>query len=132
MLVVGVHLDDVIVAMDKGVLEPRLDRTAVAEVRAKVNVPLSPFVEHGLCTVSGGIVDDQRIMTKIQGREFGQDGSDVLRLVTRRDDDEPVTLEPPPPVRRYEPVAEVVDERLGAIRPAEAFDALMRQLDRSS
>jgi hypothetical protein len=52
--------------------------------------------------------------------------------LTRRDDDEPVTLEPPPPVRRYEPVAGVVDERLGAIRPAEAFDALMRQLDRSS
>ena len=37
-------------------------------------------------------------------------------------------LGPPPPVRRYEPIDEVVNEVLGSIRPSEVLDALARQL----
>lgn len=50
--------------------------------------------------------------------------------LTRRERDEPTQLEPPPPVRRYRAVEGVVEERLGAIRPREAFAALMRQFER--
>jgi hypothetical protein len=49
--------------------------------------------------------------------------------LTRREGDEPSDLAPPPAVRRYQPVAGVVEERLGSIRPGEAFDALVRQLE---
>jgi hypothetical protein len=53
------------------------------------------------------------------------DGSLGLR---RRAPGEEVRLEPPPPVRRYEPVHNEVDRTLGAIRPGEALEALAREL----
>ncbi len=49
--------------------------------------------------------------------------------LTRREPGEVVRLEPPPPVRRYEPVETEVDETLGSIRPTEALEALARQLE---
>lgn len=48
--------------------------------------------------------------------------------LARRDPHEPVRLAAPPPVRRYEPIEAEVDDALGAIRPGEAFDVLVRQL----
>ncbi len=50
--------------------------------------------------------------------------------LTRRKGDEASDLAPPPEVRRYQPVEGIVDAQLGSIRPGEAFDALMRQLER--
>ncbi len=55
-------------------------------------------------------------------------GDGALGL-THREDDEPIDLAPPPPVRRYEPVEGVVEGRLGAIRPREALEALWYQLE---
>lgn len=49
--------------------------------------------------------------------------------LTRRADGEPTNLEPPPPVRRYQPIEGVVEERLGSISPGEAFEALIRHLE---
>ena len=48
--------------------------------------------------------------------------------LTKRSDEDPTELAPPPPVRRYEPVSETVDEALGAISPREALEALAQQL----
>lgn len=50
--------------------------------------------------------------------------------LTRREEDEASDLAPPPEVRRYQPVEGIVDAQLSSIRPGEAFDALMRQLER--
>jgi len=50
--------------------------------------------------------------------------------LTRREGGEASDLAPPPEVRRYQPVEGIVDAQLGSIRPGEAFDALMRQLER--
>ncbi|MCA9519896.1 MAG: hypothetical protein KC609_02945, partial [Myxococcales bacterium] len=49
--------------------------------------------------------------------------------LARRDDEGPVRLAPAPPVRDFEPIEDEVGERLGSIRPGEAIDALMRQID---
>lgn len=49
--------------------------------------------------------------------------------LARREPQERVRLEPPPPVRRYEPIEAAVDEALGAIRPAEAVRVLARQFE---
>ena len=48
--------------------------------------------------------------------------------LTKRSDDGETKLAPPPPVRRYEPVSETVNEALGAISPREALEALTQQL----
>ncbi|MDP6977759.1 MAG: hypothetical protein QF570_04040 [Myxococcota bacterium] len=49
--------------------------------------------------------------------------------LARRNDDLPTHVAPAPPIREYTPVEHEVGVRLGEIEPAEAFDALMRQLD---
>ncbi len=49
--------------------------------------------------------------------------------LARRDETAPAQLAPAPAIRDYAPIDNEVGARLGAIRPGEAFDALMRQLD---
>ena len=49
--------------------------------------------------------------------------------LARREPGDVVRLEPPPPVRKYEPVEAEVEDTLGSIRPTEAFEALVRQLE---
>lgn len=49
--------------------------------------------------------------------------------LSRREPHERVRLEPPPPVRRFEPIDAAVDDALGAIQPVEALEALARQLE---
>ena len=49
--------------------------------------------------------------------------------LARREPEERVRLEPPPPVRRYDPIGTAVEDALGAIQPLEALEALARQLE---
>ena len=49
--------------------------------------------------------------------------------LARRDPQDRVRLEPPPPVRRYDPIDAAVEDALGAIQPLEALQALARQLE---
>ena len=49
--------------------------------------------------------------------------------LARRETQERVRLEPPPPVRRYEPIDAAVEDALGTIQPFEALQALARQLE---
>jgi len=48
--------------------------------------------------------------------------------LTRRQPEERIRLEPPPPVRRYEPVDAAVQDALGALQPLEALRVLARQI----
>ncbi len=49
--------------------------------------------------------------------------------LARRELQDHVRLEPPPPVRRYDPIDAAVEDALGAIQPLEALQALARQLE---
>jgi len=65
-------------------------------------------------------LDEGRWVVSVSG-----DGSLGL---TRSTTGESVELSPAPTIRRYEPVEEAVEERLGAIRPSEALRAVAARL----
>jgi hypothetical protein len=63
-----------------------------------------------------------------EGRWIVDVSGDGALALGRADEERPVRLAPPPPVRRYEPVGDAVEERLGTIRPSEALRALAAHL----